>query len=136
MKSLSPRGDATCWFLVHQRRPHILPAMARHAVPSRGEVTIYRQPWKNGKAIGSPQVALKLPFAFPLFYGGGNAYDFSRDLSTIIYTRPGDHADLYLAQPEITPHRIAGPSSSLPRQARSVIVDLKAFLFVSAFPPD
>ncbi|MGD0404359.1 MAG: protein kinase [Candidatus Acidiferrales bacterium] len=69
-----------------------------YAVASRGEVTIYRQPWKDGKTIGVPQVALKLPFAFPLDYGdyGGNAYDFSRDLSTIVYRRHGDLADLYL----------------------------------------
>ena len=65
------------------------------AVASRGEVTFYRQPWKDGKTIGAPQVALKVPFAFPLAYIG-NAYDFSRDLSTIVYMRPGGHADLYL----------------------------------------
>jgi serine/threonine protein kinase len=66
-----------------------------YAVVSRGEVTIYRQPWKDGKNIGAPQVGLKVPFAFPQFYNG-NAYDFSRDLSTIVYARPGGHADLYL----------------------------------------
>jgi hypothetical protein len=66
-----------------------------YAVASRAEVTIYRQPWKDGKIIGTPQVALKVPFAFPLAYHG-NAYDFSRDLSTIVYARPGGQADLYL----------------------------------------
>jgi hypothetical protein len=66
-----------------------------YAVSSRSEVTIYRQLWKDGKAIGTPQVALRLPLMFPLFYSG-NAYDFSRDLSTIVYARPGGHADLYL----------------------------------------
>jgi serine/threonine protein kinase len=66
-----------------------------YAVPSRHDVTIFRQPWKDGKLIGQPQVALKLPFAFTLS-SGGNAYDFSRDLSTIVYARPGGHADLYL----------------------------------------
>jgi len=30
------------------------------------------------------------------FYLGGNAYDFSKDLSTIVYAHPGGHADLYL----------------------------------------
>ena len=54
------------------------------------EVTIYRQPWSDGEITGKPQIALKVPFAF------GNAYDFSRDLSTIVYARPGGHADLYL----------------------------------------
>jgi serine/threonine protein kinase/Tol biopolymer transport system component len=67
-----------------------------YAVASRGEVTIFRQPWRDGKLIGAPQVALKVPFAFPLDYAGGNAYDFSRDLSTIVYARPGGHQDLYL----------------------------------------
>jgi hypothetical protein len=67
-----------------------------YAVASRGEVTIFRQPWRDGKIIGAPQVAFKVPFAFPLLYAGGNAYDFSKDLSTIVYARPGGHADLYL----------------------------------------
>jgi len=66
-----------------------------YAVASRGDVTIYRQPWRDGKTIGAAQVALKVPFAFPLMYAG-NAYDFSRDLSTIVYARPGGHQDLYL----------------------------------------
>ena len=66
-----------------------------YAVASRGEVTIFRQPWVDGKLMGAAQVALKVPFAFPLDYAG-NAYDFSRDLSTIVYARPGGHADLYL----------------------------------------
>jgi len=67
-----------------------------YAVGSRGEVTIFRQPWRDGKLIGAPQVALKAPFALPPYYANGNAYDFSRDLSTIVYARPGGHADLYL----------------------------------------
>ena len=66
-----------------------------YAVASRGEITIYRQPWKDGKLIGAAQVALKVPFAFSMD-NNGNAYDFSRDLSTIVYARPGGHADLYL----------------------------------------
>jgi serine/threonine protein kinase/Tol biopolymer transport system component len=67
-----------------------------YAVASRGEVTIYRQPWSDGKITGAPQVALKVPFTFQVNYLGGNAYDFSKDLSTIVYARPGGHADLYL----------------------------------------
>jgi serine/threonine protein kinase/Tol biopolymer transport system component len=67
-----------------------------YAVASRGEVTIYRQRWDDGKIVGTPQIALKVPFAFPLNYAGGNGYDFSRDLSTIVYARPGGRADLYL----------------------------------------
>ena len=58
------------------------------------EVSIYRQGWKDGKLIGTAQVALRIPFAFPL--ESGNAYDFSRDLSTIVYARRSTVADLYL----------------------------------------
>ncbi len=66
-----------------------------YAVPAEHDVTIYRQGWQDGKLIGQPQVALKLPFAFPLI-AGGNAYDISRNLSDVVYARVGGHADLYL----------------------------------------
>ena len=66
-----------------------------YAVASRGEVSIYRQLWRDGKLIGTAQVALRLPFAFPFAYNG-TAYDFSGDLSTVVYARPGGQADLYL----------------------------------------
>ena len=66
-----------------------------YAVASGGEATIYRQLGKEGKTIGTPQSAVKVPFAFPLAYGS-NGYDFSRDLSTVVYARPGGHQDLYL----------------------------------------
>jgi hypothetical protein len=65
-----------------------------YAIPSRHDVTIYRQNWQAGQLIGQPQVALRLLFAFPLV-SGGNAYDITRDLSTVVYARPGGHADLY-----------------------------------------
>jgi hypothetical protein len=67
-----------------------------YAVASRGEVTIYRQPWKDGKTIGVLQIALKVPFAFSLGSGAGSTSDFSRDLPTIVYAHPSGHADLYL----------------------------------------
>ena len=67
-----------------------------YAVASQGKVTIYSQPWRDGKLIGVAAVALKVPFVFPLSYHDANAYDFSKDLSTIVYARPGGHADLYL----------------------------------------
>jgi serine/threonine protein kinase len=66
-----------------------------YPLASRAEMTIYRQPWRDGKLSGSAQLALKLPFAFRQGYSG-NAYDFSKDLSTIVYARPGGQADLYL----------------------------------------
>ena len=66
-----------------------------YEVASSGEVMIYRQPWTDGKLIGAPQVALKVPFSFSLSYDT-NASDWSRDLSTIVYARPGGNADLYL----------------------------------------
>jgi serine/threonine protein kinase len=66
-----------------------------YATPSQHDVTIYRQPWKDGKLTGPQQVGLKLPFAFPVSFGG-NAYDFSRDLAAVVYVRPSRHFDLYL----------------------------------------
>jgi Tol biopolymer transport system component/tRNA A-37 threonylcarbamoyl transferase component Bud32 len=70
-----------------------------YPILSRSEVTFYRQAWSNGKPLGKPQIALKLPFALSSCYQGANAYDFSRDLSTIVYRRPGGQADLYLLSP-------------------------------------
>jgi serine/threonine protein kinase len=58
-------------------------------------MVFYRQGWRDGQVAGKPEVALKLPFAFRLYYRG-NAFDFSRDLSSIVYSRPGGEADLYL----------------------------------------
>jgi serine/threonine protein kinase len=66
-----------------------------YAVPSQHDVPIYRQGWQDGKVVGKPQLVLTLPFAFPLV-SGGNAYDYSRDLTTVVYARAGGHADLYL----------------------------------------
>jgi len=68
-----------------------------YAVSSRGQISIYRQLWKDGKLIGTPQVALELPFTFSLGYRyGGLTYDFSRDLSTILFSRTRGQAELYL----------------------------------------
>jgi hypothetical protein len=66
-----------------------------YTISSRGEVTLYRLPWRDGKATGTAQVVLKLPFAFSQAFGG-NAYDVARDLSKIVYARPGGQFDLYL----------------------------------------
>ena len=67
-----------------------------YAVAARGFATIYRQPWSDGKLTGPAQVAFKVPFAFSINYANGNGYDFSRDLSTIVYVRPGGQQDVYL----------------------------------------
>ena len=66
-----------------------------YEVASRGETIIYRQPWKKGSLEGPAKEAVKLPFVFPQSYQG-NAYDFSRDLSTIVYARLSGQDDLYL----------------------------------------
>ena len=65
-----------------------------YAVTSRSEVTFFRQAWRDGQLIDKSEIALKLPFTFHQLYGG-IAYDFSPDLSTIVYARPGGQADLY-----------------------------------------
>jgi serine/threonine protein kinase/sugar lactone lactonase YvrE len=66
-----------------------------YTLSTRGEVTLYRLPWLDGKVTGSPLTVLKLPFAFAQRYGG-NSYDIARDLSKIVYVRPGGQFDLYL----------------------------------------
>ncbi|HXN19046.1 MAG TPA: protein kinase [Candidatus Binatus sp.] len=65
-----------------------------YAVAARGQMTIYRQPWNDGKLAGPVQVALTLPFSFSIAFSG-NGYDFSHDLSTFVYARPGGQHDLY-----------------------------------------
>jgi DNA-binding winged helix-turn-helix (wHTH) protein/Tol biopolymer transport system component len=62
-----------------------------YAVSPRAE--IYRQLWQDGKLVGTPQVAMKLPFKF---WSNELSYDFSRDLSNIVYTRMAGNDDLYL----------------------------------------
>jgi Tol biopolymer transport system component len=62
---------------------------------SHGETILYRQPWHDGKLAGPPQVAFRLPFALRQGYAGA-AYDFAKDLSAVVYARPGGNADLYL----------------------------------------
>ena len=64
-------------------------------VPGQHDATVFRQPWSNGKITGPVQVGLKIPFTFPLS-AGGNAYDFSHDLSTVVFAQPSSHTDLYL----------------------------------------
>ena len=66
-----------------------------YSLASHGETTIFRQPWRNGTPIGSPVPALKLPFVLREDYNG-NAFMVSRDLTSIVYARPGGHDDLYL----------------------------------------
>ncbi len=63
--------------------------------PAPPSADSFRQEWADGKPIGQPKIALKLPFAFPLSFGGGNAYDFSPDLSMIVYVKPTAQIDLY-----------------------------------------
>jgi hypothetical protein len=58
-------------------------------------VTLFRVPWAAGKLTGRPQIVLKLPFAFAQRLNG-NAYDIARDLSKIVYARPGGQFDIYL----------------------------------------
>jgi len=66
-----------------------------YPIAEQGGVVFYRQGWHDGQLVGKPEAALKLPFSFRLYYRG-NAFDFSRDLSSIVYSRPGGEADLYL----------------------------------------
>ncbi len=66
-----------------------------YAIQRPGEIIFYRQGWQDGKLMGKPDMVLKLPFAFSFDFNG-NAFDFSRYLSTIVFVRPTQQADLYL----------------------------------------
>jgi Tol biopolymer transport system component len=70
-----------------------------YAISARGQVTFYRQAIDGDKAVGNPQLVLSLPFAFPFNYVSGNAFDFSPDLSTIVYLRLGGQADFFRLSP-------------------------------------
>ncbi|HET6266143.1 MAG TPA: protein kinase [Acidobacteriota bacterium] len=64
-----------------------------YAVQEGKQMILYRQGWEDGKIVGKPE-ATKVPFVFN-FVLFGNAYDFSRDLSTIVYVRATQNADVY-----------------------------------------
>ena len=67
-----------------------------YGVSGRGEMIFDKVVWADGKLGGQPEVALKIPFHIPLFLGYfASAFDFTRDLSTIVYARPAGQADLY-----------------------------------------
>ena len=65
-----------------------------YAVEAEKRIIIYRAKFRDGRIIGTPEVALTVPFAFT-FMLGGNAYDFSRDLTTVLFAKPDQKADLY-----------------------------------------
>jgi len=69
-----------------------------YAVGSHDQATLYRQAIQGDKPVGKPQVALKLPFTFRLFYLG-NGFDFTPDLTAVVYARPGGQSDFYLLNP-------------------------------------
>jgi serine/threonine protein kinase/Tol biopolymer transport system component len=66
-----------------------------YTLSAKGEVTLNRMPWHEGKAAGKSEVVFKVPFAFPQ-QTIGNAYDVARDLSRIVYVKEGGQYDLYL----------------------------------------
>ena len=69
-----------------------------YAIASPAGTTIYRQQWSDGKLAGSSTAQVNLAFSVQGlgFMEGFIDYDFSSDLSTIVYARPDRRADLYL----------------------------------------
>jgi Tol biopolymer transport system component len=65
-----------------------------YPVTSNGQTKVYRQPWHDGHVSGKPVEALTFPSQVSGEYNG-NAFDFSRDLSVIVYARPSGHQDIY-----------------------------------------
>ena len=66
-----------------------------YTLSSKGEVTLNRLPWHDGKATGKSQMVFRVPFAFPQ-QTYGNAYDVARDQSKIVYVKPGGQYELFL----------------------------------------
>ena len=66
-----------------------------YTVAAPEEITFYSLPYENGKVTGTASVLRKIAPKFPLQYRG-NAFDFTRDLSTLVYARPTAQADVYL----------------------------------------
>jgi hypothetical protein len=48
----------------------------------------------NGEEGGKPEADARLPFALYAWIGG-SGYDFSRDLSTFVYSRPSGQPELF-----------------------------------------
>jgi hypothetical protein len=65
-----------------------------YALPGELDTIVYRVPW-NGREAGKPEVAARLPLVLHAWVFGGSGYDFSRDLSTIVYSNPSGQADLF-----------------------------------------
>ena len=63
-------------------------------VTANGQTKVFRQAWHEGHLTGKPVETLTFPSQVRAEYNG-NAYDFSRDLSVIVYARPSGHQDLY-----------------------------------------
>jgi hypothetical protein len=59
-----------------------------------GQTSIFRQPLRDGEAVGEPQRVLTFPFAVREDFAG-NASNISQDLSVMVYARPNGHEDLY-----------------------------------------
>ncbi|MGA7460755.1 MAG: protein kinase [Candidatus Korobacteraceae bacterium] len=83
-------GLASYFVLYARDRKSFLFATTIH-----GQTSIYRQPWRNGEAVGEPQRVLTFPFAVREDFAG-NAATISDDLSVMVYARPNGHEDLYL----------------------------------------
>jgi serine/threonine protein kinase/WD40 repeat protein len=64
-----------------------------YAVPEALETVVYRVSWNDGIA-GKPEVAGRLPFVLDTNLSGAG-YDFSRDLSTFVYSQLSGQADLF-----------------------------------------
>jgi hypothetical protein len=64
--------------------------------PGQREMIFYEAPWSEGNLAGTTEKVLSLPFSFPLALGYfGSAFEFTPDLSTIVYVPAAGQADLY-----------------------------------------
>jgi Tol biopolymer transport system component len=66
-----------------------------YIVRKSDETIIYRHKWSDGRLIGKPEIAVRLPFVFDVSYGGAGC-DFTRNLSMIVYSKPNRQDDIYM----------------------------------------
>jgi serine/threonine protein kinase len=94
------------------RRAWVVPALAAFVLVAGGLTY-----WWVGTLVGQREISLRVPLVFPESQGYfGSSFDYTPDLSTIVYARPAGQADLYFPGPQgltFGPGRLVGKVGGL-----------------------
>jgi hypothetical protein len=82
--------------VIRSRCTELTAATARIPIRTPKKKTAFGASAKHSKRKKLLTARVCFPFAFSLNPENYIAYNFFRNLSTIVYARPGGHADLYL----------------------------------------